>query len=261
MKRTTLFFMLYCSMLISYAQVGIGTIQPDNSSILDIESANKGMLIPRMTNEQKNKITNPASGLMVYDMSNKCTSVNIGSPEDPNWECLNTTVNPTVPVSVVSNQQLYMSRNTNYRGWVNVPGLEATFDLSEDERIQIDWTLFVGNAANSATNQDGFAQLFTIIEINNVNDEKSCNYLPMVHNPAKVNTYYWALMNNSSFTYVKQFTKGEYTVRVKVFLADLLGSTNSVNVGLNIPNWSGGANMTEGENRNAASNKLTINLL
>ena len=52
----------------SFSQVGIGTENPDASSILDIVSAgnNKGILIPRMTLTQKNNINSPAEGLLLY---------------------------------------------------------------------------------------------------------------------------------------------------------------------------------------------------
>ncbi len=48
------------------ADVSIGTTNPDNSSVLDITSTNKGLLIPRMTIAQRLAITAPATGLMVY---------------------------------------------------------------------------------------------------------------------------------------------------------------------------------------------------
>lgn len=48
------------------ANVGIGTTQPDESAVLDINSSNKGLLIPRMSLQQRNSIQNPANGLMVY---------------------------------------------------------------------------------------------------------------------------------------------------------------------------------------------------
>jgi len=50
----------------SYAQVGIGTTTPDASSMLDIESTNSGILIPRMTQVQKGAIAAPATGLLIY---------------------------------------------------------------------------------------------------------------------------------------------------------------------------------------------------
>lgn len=49
------------------SQVGIGTLTPDTSSILDIYSTDKGLLIPRMSSEQRQAIVSPARGLMVYD--------------------------------------------------------------------------------------------------------------------------------------------------------------------------------------------------
>ena len=48
------------------AQVGIGTTSPNSSSMLDIESNEKGVLIPRMTAMERLAITTPAEGLMVY---------------------------------------------------------------------------------------------------------------------------------------------------------------------------------------------------
>ncbi|MBU2926978.1 phage tail protein [Winogradskyella psychrotolerans] len=48
------------------AQVGIGTTTPDASSILDVESDDKGLLIPRMTALDRLAIISPAEGLMVY---------------------------------------------------------------------------------------------------------------------------------------------------------------------------------------------------
>ena len=50
----------------TYAQVGIGTTTPDASSALDITSTTKGLLIPRMTNAQRQAISNPAAGLQVF---------------------------------------------------------------------------------------------------------------------------------------------------------------------------------------------------
>ena len=45
---------------------GIGTITPNASSLLDITSTTKGMLVPRMTITQRNAILTPATGLLIY---------------------------------------------------------------------------------------------------------------------------------------------------------------------------------------------------
>jgi hypothetical protein len=51
----------------SHAQIGIGTVTPNASSVLDITSTTQGLLMPRMTTVQRNAITAPADGLIVYD--------------------------------------------------------------------------------------------------------------------------------------------------------------------------------------------------
>lgn len=50
----------------SEAQVGIGTTTPAASSQLDITSANRGLLVPRMTSAQRIAINAPSEALLVY---------------------------------------------------------------------------------------------------------------------------------------------------------------------------------------------------
>lgn len=50
----------------NYAQVGIGTTNPDNSAILDVYSDSQGFLPPRMTEVQRDLIKTPVEGLVVY---------------------------------------------------------------------------------------------------------------------------------------------------------------------------------------------------
>jgi len=75
-----------------FGQVGIGTDQPDDSSILDIESNDRGLLIPRMTTSEKKGIQNPQTSLIVYDTDLSCMSMNKGTSKKPNWVCLNKSV-------------------------------------------------------------------------------------------------------------------------------------------------------------------------
>ncbi|MEM6298423.1 MAG: hypothetical protein AAF740_07020 [Bacteroidota bacterium] len=53
----------------TFAQVGINSdnSDPDNSAMLDVSSTEKGVLIPRMTTSERDAITSPATGLLVYD--------------------------------------------------------------------------------------------------------------------------------------------------------------------------------------------------
>ena len=52
--------------LTTYAQVGVGTATPHASAALDVTSTTKGLLPPRMTQTQRNAISTPMAGLMVY---------------------------------------------------------------------------------------------------------------------------------------------------------------------------------------------------
>ncbi|UEG49624.1 tail fiber domain-containing protein [Ferruginibacter lapsinanis] len=71
MRKTLLLITILFSFGISNAQVGIGIASPNSSSMLDITSVNKGLLIPRMTSDQRKAIVSPARGLSVYDLTTK----------------------------------------------------------------------------------------------------------------------------------------------------------------------------------------------
>jgi hypothetical protein len=83
MKKTTFFTTIFPLFLLVFmmlnvaplfAQVGIGTVTPDASSVLDVSSTTQGMLAPRMTSTQKAAIAAPADGLIVYDTTLKALS-------------------------------------------------------------------------------------------------------------------------------------------------------------------------------------------
>lgn len=64
----------------SYAQqVGIGTINPAASAILEISSTSKGLLPPRMTQAQRDAISKPRPGLVVYNITSNCLNIFLGN--------------------------------------------------------------------------------------------------------------------------------------------------------------------------------------
>ena len=72
MKKILLYFLLHISIIIKInAQGGIAVNTtgnaPASSAMLDVQSTNKGMLLPRMTGIQRQAIALPANGLLVYD--------------------------------------------------------------------------------------------------------------------------------------------------------------------------------------------------
>jgi hypothetical protein len=100
MKKLLLTISLLVSIIAFSQGVGIGTTNPNTSSLLDLESTTKGFLPPRMTTAQRNAIATPATGLMVYNTTLACLQVNDGTPAIPNWTCLAGA--PALP-TVVSN--------------------------------------------------------------------------------------------------------------------------------------------------------------
>ncbi len=85
-----IFFILICSNI--FAQIGIGTTQPDPSSILDVYSENAGFLPPRLTEIQRDAINSPAEGLLVYNTDIPCIQIYSNSE----WKCLDFAGNSTI---------------------------------------------------------------------------------------------------------------------------------------------------------------------
>lgn len=92
-------YFLYATFLILFSQLpgtaigqgmafnATGTIA-DASAMLDVSSTNKGMLVPRMTTAQRNGISLPAKGLLVYDSTLASFYYNSGTPSSPLWTAL-----------------------------------------------------------------------------------------------------------------------------------------------------------------------------
>lgn len=70
MKRLLIFCLLLNGFFTATSQVGINTTEPDPSSALDIQSTESGILIPHMTQVQRDAIANPSTGLMIYQTDN-----------------------------------------------------------------------------------------------------------------------------------------------------------------------------------------------
>lgn len=69
-----------------YAQVGIGTTNPNPSAAVDIASTDKGLLIPQMTTVQRIAIANPATGLLIIQTDGvPGFYYNAGTPSTPDW--------------------------------------------------------------------------------------------------------------------------------------------------------------------------------
>ena len=59
--------------------------QTEPSALLELQSTDKGFLLPRLTQAQRDAVVNPATGLMIYNTSANCLQINYGSPSTPSW--------------------------------------------------------------------------------------------------------------------------------------------------------------------------------
>ena len=87
MKKLILLLATINFLIMAHAQVAVNSngASADNSAMLDVSSTNKGMLIPRMTTAQRNAISSPATGLMVFDTDEN----NFYFYDGSNWTLIN----------------------------------------------------------------------------------------------------------------------------------------------------------------------------
>ena len=136
-------FLLFCNLHLTNAQVGIGTSTPDASSAIDVTSTSAGALFPRMTTLQRNAISAPAAGLLIYNISTSTFDYNLGPDGTANWVSLSTGGAETRAVKY-NNGSGGTVRNLNVGGGVNV----EIFQVAE---FNDDTSLYVFNDAESLT--------------------------------------------------------------------------------------------------------------
>jgi hypothetical protein len=80
-----LLVMLQSSLMFSQVAVNNTGNLPDNSAMLDVSSTTRGMLIPRMSAEERDLIGSPAAGLLIFCTTDNHFYFNWGTPEAPEW--------------------------------------------------------------------------------------------------------------------------------------------------------------------------------
>jgi hypothetical protein len=76
MRSLILTAFLFAS-LFTRAQVGIGTNTPSTNAVLDVNSSNKGLMLPRL-NDTFN-VSNPSAGLMIYNSNTRTPAFHNGT--------------------------------------------------------------------------------------------------------------------------------------------------------------------------------------
>jgi hypothetical protein len=107
------FFTLLATLLLTlsaFSQVGIGTANPDASSVLDITSTTRGLLPPRMTTSERDAINSAAKGLILFNTTLNTLQVNKGDATTVNW------VNLGMPTATDAGQMNYW----NGSAWLTI---------------------------------------------------------------------------------------------------------------------------------------------
>ena len=156
---------LFIGMCSVTAQVGIGTTTPNENAVLDLSSTTQGMAFPRVAD--LTDISNPATGLMVFDMVGDCLVVNVGTPAAPDWKCTGVSIlgqigaeadNPNITNSVVTVEEIngiegvsgaIPANETAYQDYIdNNPDLFSSPATVEEVNAMI---AAVNNEASSST--------------------------------------------------------------------------------------------------------------
>jgi len=98
MKKYIFFFFLLIgfNQLVN-AQVKIGdvTTKADASSVLELSSTNRGLLLPRVA--AATDVVSPAKGLLIYNTTLNALQVNVGTPTAPQWLSVSTATPSPAP--------------------------------------------------------------------------------------------------------------------------------------------------------------------
>jgi len=163
-KSKKLFLIALFVFQIHYAQVGIGTEDPQTSSILEVESTEQGVLLPRMSTSQRTSIVDPANGLTVFDTD--LQSYYFYNLDDSSWESLSSSRLNRVNLVLVKSQadfpdpsggKITLDENTYYEinGIVslNTPielngAYISGLDASEDVLLKSSGNVFEGTGGS-----------------------------------------------------------------------------------------------------------------
>ena len=189
----------FFNITLSYAQgIGINTCEPDTSSVLEIHSTNKGVLLPRMTSAQRDSIQNPAEGLVLYNTDAGTFNVYNGDK----WKKLIST-NTQLPTNVTINVALTT--------WSAMPSATTEFLGLSIHRFKVD----IVNAdsirivANVSTSGIGTSELKVQYSKDN---GSTWSYVDGVSGPAT--SLSLAGLNTSTWTPIEDDAKGDYTFRL-----------------------------------------------
>ena len=133
-KLFILFFLVFISS--TYAQVGIGTDNPEVSAILDLNPSgnDKGLLIPRLSQAQRDAINSPANGLLIFQTDNT-EGFYFYSSANSSW--IKLSLVPEVNMNAQNIATNTASITANYNNKANLSGATFTGALNSEASLTI----------------------------------------------------------------------------------------------------------------------------
>ncbi|MBF9220182.1 discoidin domain-containing protein [Hymenobacter ruricola] len=133
--------------------VGIGTATPDGSALLDLTSGSKGLLAPRLSTAQRQAISSPAKGLLVYQTD---ASAGFYYFDGVNWIQLPSGlvpnalgVVPTGTAAQYDNNAVVSTVAGAGQGFQDGPSTAAQFNLPRQVALDAAGVLYVADQVNS----------------------------------------------------------------------------------------------------------------
>jgi len=180
-----LFVVITTNMFSQGVAINTDSSNPDASAILDVKATDKGVLIPRMTQSQKNAIASPATGLLIYQSDgtsgfyyynssawviiNYDNTVSAGSS---NYIQNGTSTQTSSNYNISGNGTLGGDINVNGSD-INGPGISGgsngilRINSNTDVRVALDKDAN-GSQSFDVTNDGGSTAVFSVTEAGNV---------------------------------------------------------------------------------------------
>ncbi|MDC8003506.1 tail fiber domain-containing protein [Aureisphaera galaxeae] len=226
-----------CSSL--FAQVGIGTTMPDASSALDINVANKGLLIPRIAltgTDDTTTIVSPATSLLVYNTVTSGSGATAVSPgfyffDGTEWSSFS---NATTNEDWSLNGNAGTNVNTNYLGTSD--DQELNLATNATPRLRIDNNNFQVKAMGNGSQNRPFYTWFN--DVNTGIWRKGVDQLALGAGNLEFITLSESNSNPSELI-INENSDSDFDVNIKGATEDNLfvvdGSANTIGIGKSNP--------------------------
>lgn len=243
---TISFLIILIGQLVAHAQVGINTTSPDPSSILDVTSMSKGMLLPRLTTAQRTAISSPANGLIVYDTdfnslfyynSSSWVSLFTSSQTRNNHKIVKSATDLASELTAGGGSKYLLSSNTLYEinGTISLSfpiEINNSYilgrDTNEDILVRAGGTIFTGTTGGSIKGVTLTAPGGTIFSLSGAPTQNLIFRDAIIANSGSVGSISgFGLVFKSVIQYVGNTTGITYNNIGSLLLADLGWSSNN----------------------------------